>query len=313
MLVMRGSEVVMRVSAGVADAGTGAVCTSETRFQVASVSKQFTAAAAMILVEDGALAVDVPIAEWLPDCPPRWQPVTLHHLLSHTSGLGHWLELPGFDINTLRDADEFLERFATVPLRGVPGTAWHYSSPGYLLVARIIEQVSGRRYGDFVTERILRPLGLEATGVGVPPRGAVAHGYRGGRRVDVAEFAALPGAGDIWSTVGDLARYTAAFNAGGVVSVSSREVMVAAHAPITSDLGADGCVAAGGYGYGYCLGTLADHPARFHPGDNPGFQSFLGWLPESGVTIVVLSNSEDSDVSDVLRQVLPVVTTPCCG
>ncbi|MGW7356000.1 serine hydrolase domain-containing protein [Streptomyces sp. NPDC054802] len=159
VLVLHGPEVVMRVSAGTADTGTGAVCTSETRFQVGSVSKQFTAAAAMLLVEDGALAVDDPIAESLPGCPPRWRHVTLHHLLSHTSGLGHWPELPGFDTSAVRDADEFLERFATVPLRGAPGTAWRHSSPGYLLVARIVEQISGHRYGDFVTERILRPLG----------------------------------------------------------------------------------------------------------------------------------------------------------
>jgi CubicO group peptidase (beta-lactamase class C family) len=309
VLVSHGPKVVMRMSAGTADIGTGTVCTSETRFQVGSVSKQFTAAAAMLLVEDGALAVDDPIAESLPGCPPRWRDVTLHHLLSHTSGLGHWPALPGFDTSTVRDADEFLERFATVPLRGAPGTTWHYSSPGYLVVARIVEQVSGHRYGDFVTERILRPLGLEATAVGVPAPGAVAHGYRGARRVDVAEFAALPGAGDVWSTVGDLARYTSAFDTGGVVTSSSREAMTAAHAPIAADPGADGLVAADSYGYGYCLGTLAGHHARFHPGDNPGYRSFLGRLPELDATVVILSNSEDTDVGDVLRQVMPAVTT----
>ena len=308
VLVTRGPDVVLRMSTGKANAETGAPCSPETRFQIASVSKQFTAAAAMLLVEDGALDVDVPIADWLPDCPPRWCQVTLGQLLSHTSGLDHWLGLPGFEVSMLRDADDFLERFAAVPLRGVPGTTWHYSSPGYVLIARIIEQVSGLPYRDFLTANVLRPGGLENTEVGSPSPGAVAHGYRGDRRVDVTEFAALPGAGDLWSTVDDLARYTAIYDAGQVVAASSRTTMVAPHALVTPELAVDSPITADSYGYGYYLGTLAGQPAHFHPGDNPGYQSFLGHLPGTGATVAILSNSEDTDLAGLLRYVLAVAT-----
>ncbi|HEX6499609.1 MAG TPA: serine hydrolase domain-containing protein [Micromonosporaceae bacterium] len=307
VLVVRDSVPVVQVSTGMADGESGAACTLDTRFQIASVSKQFTAAAVMLLVEDQDLALDVPIAEWLPDCAPRWRCLTLHRLLSHTSGLGQWHELSGFDITEPGSAGEFLERFGEVPLRTAPGTAWHYSSPGYLLAAQIIEEASGRSYADFLTERVLRPLGLDSTSVGAPASREAACGYRGGLRVDAAEFAAMPGAGDVWSTVGDLARYTAAFHTNAVVTEGSRETMLAAHMPVAGGWGTVGPVAADGYGYGYCLGTLAGRRACFHPGDNPGYQSFLGWLPEVDTTIAILANDEETSIAGILSRILPAV------
>ncbi|MFF4540313.1 serine hydrolase domain-containing protein [Streptomyces aureus] len=308
VLVVRGGEDLVRASGGVADLGTGARCTPGTRFQIASVSKQFTAAAVMLLAERGDVDVDDPVEPWLQDCPQAWRQLTLHQLLSHTSGLGHWRDLPGFDIEHPGDARTFLDRFSAVPLRGAPGSAWHYSSPGYLLAARIVEEVSGQRYADFLTEHVLRPLGLTSTCVGEAPSGSAAHGHRGDRRVDVPEFAALPGTGDLWSTVDDLARHTAAFDAGHLLTARSREAMATPHASMAGAWGTDGPAVAEGYGYGYALGTLAGHTARFHIGDNPGYRSFLGRLPGLDTTVVILSNNEDDDLDDVLRRLVPVMT-----
>ncbi|MDT0441821.1 serine hydrolase domain-containing protein [Streptomyces johnsoniae] len=305
VLVTRGGATILRASAGVSNAETGAMCTQDTRFQIASVSKQFTAAAAMLLVEEGKVGLNDPIARWLADCPERWRRLTLHQLLTHTSGMGHWQDLPGFDINRLDDAREILGGFARLPLRSTPGSTWHYSSPGYLLIARIIERVSGQGYADFLTERVLRPLGMTSTYVGEAPPEMAAYGYREGRRVDVAKFAALPGPGDIWSTVGDLALYTAAFNAGHLLTTRSREAMVTPHASMDGTWGTHGAAVARSYGYGYCLGTLAGHAARFHPGDNPGYQSFLGWLPRLDMTIALLCNDEETDIDGLLRQLIP--------
>lgn len=284
------------------------MCTTDTRFQIASVSKQFTATAAMLLVEEGEVSLGDPISSWLTDCPTRWHDLTLQQLLSHTSGMGHWRDHPGFDINQPGDVDELLDQFSKVPLLGTPGSAWHYSGPGYLLTARIIEQVSGQAYAGFLTERVLQPLGLTSTCVGEPPTAAVACGYREGLRVDAAKFAALPGSGDVWSTVGDLDRFTAGFNSGGILTARSREAMVASQASMAGAWGAEGPATADAYGYGYCLGSLAGHAARFHFGDNPGYQSFLAWLPRLRVTVAVLCNDEATRIDDVLRQLLPAVT-----
>ena len=153
VLVTRDGTAVLQASAGVSDFDTGAMCTTDTRFQIASVSKQFTATAAMLLVEEGEVSLGDPISSWLTDCPTRWHDLTLQQLLSHTSGMGHWRDHPGFDINQPGDVDELLDQFSKVPLLGTPGSAWHYSGPGYLLTARIIEQVSGQAYAGFLTER----------------------------------------------------------------------------------------------------------------------------------------------------------------
>jgi CubicO group peptidase (beta-lactamase class C family) len=304
VLVTRDEAVVVQASGGVADASAGVLCTPGTRFQIASVSKQLTAAMVMLLVEDGGVALGNPLDRFLPACPAHWRDLTLHQLLTHTSGLGHWGDRPGFDQNHPGTPDEFLARFAEVPLRSTPGTRWSYSSPGYLLAARVVEAVSAAAYADVLTERILAPVGLTASVVGRTPADDAAWGYRAGNRVDVPEFAAIPGTGDVWSTVDDLARYAMAFEAGEVLSRSSRAAMVHRQVALSDRPDPDDPAPADGYGYGYFLGTVGGHRARFHPGDNPGYQSFLAYLPDRHVTIVILCNNEESDLNAVLRQCL---------
>ncbi|MCM2576872.1 serine hydrolase domain-containing protein [Streptomyces meridianus] len=309
VLVTREESVVFRASGGFSDIGAGVECTTDTPLQIASVSKQFTAAAAMLLVEAREVSLSTPIGHWLADCPEHWGALTLHHLLSHTSGLGHWQELPGFDITRPGDAGTFLERFSEVPLRTPPGRTWRYSSPGYLLAARVVERVSGQAYAEFLTERVLRPLGMTSTCAGEAPATA-SHGHRGQQRVDNPEFAATPGTGDLWSTVHDLTRYTAAFNAGEVLTLPSRATMVTPNASMAGAWGTDGPAVADTYGYGYALGTLCGHVARFHTGDNPGYQSFLAWLPAFDVTVAILCNDEESDIDGLLRQIVPAAVGP---
>ena len=135
-------------------------------------------------MEDEFVGLADPIGEILTACPELWAELTLHQLLSHTSGLGHWSDLPGFDVSRPGTPEEFLGRFAAVPLLSAPGAAWRYSSPGYLLAARVVEAVSGAPYARFVAERILRPVGMADTVVGRAPRDRRAWGYRGGERVD---------------------------------------------------------------------------------------------------------------------------------
>ena len=130
VLVARDGVALLQGSSGQADAAAGKGCSAETRFQIASVSKQFTAASVMLLVDDGALALDDNIGRFLHGCAPQWRDLTLHQLLSHTAGLEHWNDVPDFDVTRPGEPDEFLELFATVPLRSAPSGAWHYSSPG---------------------------------------------------------------------------------------------------------------------------------------------------------------------------------------
>jgi len=309
VLVTRGGRVVLRVAAGIADADTGVPCTPETCFRIASVSKQFTAAAIMLLVEDGALDLHEPIAQSLAHCPEEWRDITLHQLLTCTSGLGHWHAVPDFDLEDPGTPDEYLARLARQPLLFAPGNGWSYSSPGFLLAARILEHVTGHLYHEFVAKRIFEPLGMASTRGGRPAPGPESHGYRGGIRVDVPELMDLPGAGDLWSTVDDLARYAAAFDAGEILTESSRRTMCTAQVRVPAEAGAQALgLTAEGYGYGQFVGALQGHPVRYHPGDTPGYRTLYAQLPGRGTTVVVLSNRDEADVEAIAAGLMPFIS-----
>lgn len=132
-MVTKGGSVQADLAGGLADVEAGVACTPGTRFQLCSVSKQFAAAAVMLLVESGQLDLGEPVARWLPEGPLQWRQVTLHHLLSHTAGVPHWLEAPGLDPAEPVGISERLEIIQATPLRSAPGAQWHYSSPGFVL------------------------------------------------------------------------------------------------------------------------------------------------------------------------------------
>jgi CubicO group peptidase (beta-lactamase class C family) len=290
---LRGAALVT-VGGSVVVESAGAPATLGTRFPIASAGKQFAAVAALLLAERGKLALDRPVAPWLAGSPPWWREVTLHHLLTHTSGLPHWNTEPGFEVLA---AMPITDRVGLIP-QGTPasrpGLRWLYSSPGYLLVAHIVEQAAGQPYGDFLAEHVFGPLGMEATTTGRPPAD------------DVAGEALPPMAGtsDVWSTVGDLARFSEQFHAGALLDAESRAVMTGPLAPTAAEPRPGRTFFAAHYGYGLFVGTVGGHPAFFHPGDIPGFASFTAWLPGRRASVVLLTDDEHTDVHAVTRQLL---------
>jgi CubicO group peptidase (beta-lactamase class C family) len=308
-IVARSGSPVLEAAGGLADE-SGAACTTTTRFQIASVSKQFTAAAVLLLAERGAIGLQDPIEQWLVGCPRAWAHITVHHLLTHTSGLGHWPDFPDLDLYRPMDPDEQLAIFQRAPLRSRPGTSWSYSSPGYVLLGWIVQRASGQPYATFLEERIFEPLGLRSTTVGDPPGGdGMARGYRDGRPVPSFELATVGlGAGDIWSTAGDLARYDAALGSGAFLTSATRRAMCTPHGRLGDQEGAggwgDGWWRYDGYGYGWFVGTVAGRPVYFHPGDNPGYQAFNAWLPGEDLSVVVLTNDEMVDIKRLLKRLL---------
>jgi CubicO group peptidase (beta-lactamase class C family) len=307
--VTRAGRVRLEAASGPADAGAGVMCTPQTRFQICSVSKQFAAAAAMLLAESGQLDLAEPVARWLPGGPPQWQRVTLHHLLTHTAGVRHWGDAPGFDASQPMDLAERVALIQQAPLLTDPGTSWHYSSPGYLLAGHIVAQASGQPYADFVTGQILVPLGLTSTGAGGLPAGAAAaRGYRNGQPVTPWPLDTMPGTGDICSTAGDLARFTAAVHSGSLIRQQRfAQAMITPHATLPDGQGtSDGWMTCEGYGYGQFIGHIAGHTAYLHPGDNPGYQSLAVWLPDQAACAVILTNDEAADTEALLRQLIPV-------
>jgi CubicO group peptidase (beta-lactamase class C family) len=290
---LRGAALVT-VGGTVVVQSAGPPATLQTRFPVASVGKQFAAVAALLLAERGKLALDRPVAPWLPGSPPWWREVTLHHLLTHTSGLSHWGAEPGFDVHAVMATADRIGLLPQGTPAGRPGLRWLYSSPGYLLVAHIVEQAAGQPYGDFLAEQIFTPLGMTSTTTGRPA-------------VDDVAGEALPpmaGTSDVWSTVGDLARYHEQIHSGALLGFESRAVMTGPLAPTAEEPRPGRSFFAAHYGYGMFVGTVGGHRAYFHPGDIPGFVSFAAWLPERRAGIVLLTDDEHTDVHAVTRQLL---------
>ncbi|HEX4059539.1 MAG TPA: serine hydrolase domain-containing protein [Streptosporangiaceae bacterium] len=289
-LLQRGAEDLVAVAEGMTGADPDTECTLATQFQIASVTKQFTATGVLLLADRGVLSVDDPISRWLDDCPPAWRPITLHHLLSHSAGLAHWPGLPGLDVTKPVPAAEKLRAFAAAPLLSPPGERFAYSSPGFVLLAHVIERATGQPYGAFMAKEIFEPLAMAATFDGNSTgRPGLARGHQDGEPVAPFDLDTLGlGTGSIWSVAGDVARWDRALAAGEILSESARQAMFTVHAPVEDD---DGIIRTDGYGYGWFIGSAAGgRRLIYHPGDNPGFRSLNAWFPDDDVRMVLLSN-----------------------
>ena len=293
--VFRDGAAVYEHASGLADVALNRPITLETCFHSASVSKQFVAASVMLLVEAGQVDRHAPIARYLPRCPPEWGEITTHQLLTHTAGFGHWRQVEGFDPIHPPTPAEILELRARRPLVNEPGTEFAYSGVGFLLAANIVEQVAGQAYAEFTTERIFAPLGMRSTRAGARAPGTEALGYRDGESIDATGISAIPGTGELWTTVGDLTRYAEAFAADELLTASSRELMCTAHVAVPADAGQFGETV--GYGYGYWIGTIDGLPTHYHPGDIVGYRSMYVGVSGARVSIVILSNQDDTDTS----------------
>ncbi|MDI1461279.1 serine hydrolase domain-containing protein [Catellatospora sp. KI3] len=297
LLAMQGETVLAEVAA----AGHSA----RTRFQIASVSKQFTAVAVLLLAQRGLLGLDDPIDRWVDDRPPSWDGITLHHLLTHTSGLGHWGEYPMIDLFQPVPPGELLAAFRQVEPLFAPGGGWHYSSPGYVLLAHAVARAADRPYRDVLTQDIFEPLGMADTFVGSPgdrPDIARGHGADGEPLPSYELDVVAMGAGDLWSTTGDLLRWLDGLRTGQLLDARHRELMLTEHAATGHEPDSRG------YGYGCFVGLFGDEAWFHHSGGNSGFRSFAACLPASNRRIVVLSDSEATNMA-VLDELLTATLT----
>jgi CubicO group peptidase (beta-lactamase class C family) len=306
LLVSVGGDPVAEYAAGLTGGAGTERCGPRTRFQVASISKQFTAAAVLVLVQRGRLALDDQVKRWFPGGPggpEGWAGVTVHHLLSHTSGLGHWDDFPEIDVYAGLDGGQLLATVLARPLLGAPGQRFRYSSLGFCLLARIVEEVFCRPYAQVVTEELLEPAGLADTFTGCPSgRSHVASGHTDGVSVPSYELDLTGrGAGDIYSTVTDLDRWNRQLPA-VLLDDTARRLMFTGHAAAGDSAGTWGH--ADVHGYGCFLSPIGAATLRYHSGHNSGFNSFSGWVPERELSVAILTNDDAVDPMHVARAFL---------
>ncbi|QEH35752.1 Penicillin-binding protein 4* [Aquisphaera giovannonii] len=287
ILIAKDGKPLVRRAYGYADWTKRTPATPETAFLLYSNTKQFTAAAILMLRDRGKLALTDPIGRHLPDCPPEWEPVTLHHLLSHTSGieidnLWSWVynHYPSY-----REGPR-LGPYERKPLLSKPGEKFQYSNGGYMLLAQVIARVSGEEFPRFLEEEIFGPLDMTHTGCdrdAVTPGRARGHDLSGASpSIQEQPTHGIVGAGDVYSTVDDLLKWDEALYGDKLLSPASREAMFSPQFK----------TARGGVGYGWFLRRGPDGEISHfqHGGGGTGFTSVLIRRPKDHAYIAVLGN-----------------------
>ena len=287
-LLARDGEVLYEGGVGMADEAKGVPNTAATRFRIASITKQFTAMAILMLEERGLLSRDDPACSFLDSCPEGWERITIEHLLDHTSGIAEFSQQPDFDGTKAMTPAETVTSVADVPLQGVRGETFSYTNTGYVLLGMIIEKVSGQSYEAFLGEHIFEPLAMKDTGYEHGDTPGLAAGYLYGSAPAKPFDPSVPfAAGGLYSTVGDLHRWDEALYTDTLAPASAIERFFT---PLVT--GIDGSTT--GYAYGVVVGEEDGAPLIFHPGSIDGFATYLARYPDDHINVVLLSNRESA-------------------
>jgi CubicO group peptidase (beta-lactamase class C family) len=323
VLVRKNGRTVFERGYGVRDLRTRTPIDSRTRFRLASVTKQMTAAAIMLLVRDGRLRYEDPLTRALPGFPAYGSGVTIRHLLTHTSGLADYEVLmeqaekeKGPKWTPERQIrDDEVRALLEKETHGVfaPGTSWAYSNSGYVLLGLIAARAADQPFADVLSERIFAPLGMTRTlayerGRNEVPDRAYGHTKEptGFRETDQSSTSATLGDGGVYSCLEDLAKWDEALRTNGLLSKAE---MALALTPVRltdgsqprwpkGDQGGDNLFPgqAVAYGFGWFLDPSRGRPRAWHHGETMGFRSIVERFPADGVSIVVLANRGDIDL-----------------
>lgn len=307
VLVADQGKVVLEKGYGLANREKNIANAADTKFRIGSLTKQFTAAMVLQLVDKGQLKLDGKVTDYLPNYPkPAGDQITLHHLLSHTAGLPDYTAQPKFVTEVMRTPQEptqLVALFSALPLEFAPGTKFSYSNSGYVLLGAIIEKVMGKPYAQVFQENIARPLKLKDTAYDTvePADQRRAAGYvptaNGLVKTPPIAMTVPYAAGAITSTAQDLYRWSQALDGTKVLSAASKKLLFT---PVKD-----------GYAYGWTAFTAKMGPdtvaVQEHNGGINGFASYLVRVPKSQQVIVLLDNHSSKALADLRRGLLRVL------
>ena len=299
VLVVRDGATVVARSYGLADVEGRVAATPRTNYRLASLTKQFTATAIMLLEEDGVLRYDDPVVEYLPQLPGFARGVTVRMLLTHTSGLWAYEDfVPDSQTTQVHDADVPALIAHADSTYFPPGSAYRYSNTGYALLALVVERASGKSFAAFLHDRIFGPLGMKGTvayeeGISTIPHRAVGYtvGSAGVRRTDQSSTSAVLGDGGIYTSLEDIAKWDAALDAHTLVSAEDqREAWTSAVTTRGTRVG---------YGFGWFVDDGGDGLRLRHHGETTGFTNAILKIPGRRLTIVILTNRTGGEPWDL--------------
>lgn len=284
VLVARDGEILLDRGYGFANREWNIPNDGDTKFRLASVTKQFTAVAIMILYERGLVDLDAPVKTYLPDAPAAWDAVTVRHLLTHTSGVPNFTGFDDYEATKTLPAtlDSLIARFRDHPLDFQPGDGWTYSNSGYILLTAVIEKASGKPYAEFVTEALFQPLGMSDSGYDshaaiLPHR---ASGYvptaGGFANADYVDMSIPQGAGALYSTTHDLLKWEQGLFGGRLLRPESLTLLTT---PVRNQ-----------YAFGLMVKEKDGDTTVTHSGGIEGFNTYMAYDPARRTTVVVLGN-----------------------
>jgi D-alanyl-D-alanine carboxypeptidase len=322
LAIVRDGRIAKVQGYGFANLELRASARKETVYEIGSNTKQFTAAAIMMLVENGKIHLADPITQYFPEAPQAWRNITIRHLLTHTSGIQnhvavpHWLDIfkTNLEFETSPGRDELLKMFFKLPLEFQPGGTWAYDNTGYYLLGIIIEKASGKSYWQFLDERIFKPLGMDATR-STDPKPLVLNrssGYEWKNDRFENRPILLPAiafsAGSLLSTVDDMVKWDAALSSEKLLSKSSLDQVWTATAT------KDGADAPFNYGFGWFVDSYHGHRLVQHSGGTPGFSSVIYRFIDDNLTIIILTNHSDMIIDELAIDIagicLPALKRP---
>ena len=277
---------------------------AETIFQSGSVGKQFTSMAVMMLVEDGKIGLDDKLTKYIADVPATWNGITIRHLLTHTSGLGDYPQT--FDLQRDSSEQEIFKQLQAVPPASLPGERWAYSNVGYVTLGVLIRKVSGKFYGDFLAERVFKPLGMTTARI-ISEADIVTNRAAGYELVKgelknqtwVAPSLNTTADGALYLTVLDMIKWDEALSSGKLLKKESYEQM---WSPVKLNNGTTHP-----YGFGWMLGSVNGQKLVEHGGAWQGFKAHIARFPDSKLTVIVLANLAQTNQSTIAHGVAAII------
>jgi len=291
VLVAQSGKPLLAKGYGMANYEWSIPAAPDTRFRLGSITKQFTAMAVLLLEQEGKLSVDDPVSRHWSDAPEAWRGITIHQLLTHTSGLYNYTALPGYarDMRRTKSPVEILREIAERPLEFRPGTQMKYSNSGYVLLGLLIEKLSGMSYAEFVRARIFEPLGMNDTGydsdTAILPRRAAGYERRGEelRNAQFLDMSLPHAAGALSSTCLDLLKWDAALRERKLLSAENYRRYFT---PDKND-----------YAYGWVVKERNGLVWQSHGGGINGFSTMIIRVPAKELLVVALANTMPSQAS----------------
>ena len=298
------NEQIFAKGYGLANVELRSPAVAESVYELASITKQFTAVAVMLLAQDGKVSIDQPITRYLADAPPAWEKITVRHLLTHTSGIPEFDDAnQGLDPHREYTEDELVKLAAGLPPKFAPGARWSYSGTGYILLGVLIHRVSGKPYGDFLRERVFSPLHMGSTRVlsNTDLLAFRASGYELEegllKNQDWASSSVCGTAdGGLVSSVMDMAKWDAAIQSGALLPPAAWQ---AVFTPVTLNSGKT-------FPYGFGWFIREQEPGRpyyEHSGHLQGYASHILRFPRARVSVIVLANLAQADPWEIAHGV----------